>query len=50
MPDYIYIHNELKRKKQTKVTLSLLYEEYKEANLNKYYGAQRNLEIIIQNF
>ena len=39
MPDYIYIHNELKRKKQTKVTLSLLYEEYKEANPNNYYGS-----------
>ena len=39
MPDYIYIHHELKRKKQTKVTLSLLYEEYKEANPNNYYGS-----------
>jgi transposase len=39
MPDFIYIHNELKRKKQTKVTLSLLYEEYKEANPNNYYGS-----------
>ena len=39
MPDYIYIHNELKRKKQTKVTLSLLYEEYKEANPNNCYGS-----------
>lgn len=39
MPDFIYIHNELKRKKQTKVTLSLLYEEYKEANPDNCYGA-----------
>ncbi len=39
MPDYIYVHNELKRKKQTKVTLALLYEEYKEANANNYYGS-----------
>ena len=39
MPDYIYVQNELKRKKQTKVTLSLLYEEYKEANPNNYYGS-----------
>ncbi len=39
MPDYIYVHHELKRKKHTKVTLSLLYEEYKEANPNNYYGS-----------
>ena len=39
MPEYIYVHHELKRKKQTKVTLSLLYEEYKEANPNNYYGS-----------
>ena len=39
MPDFIYIHNELKRKKQTKVTLSLLYEEYKEANPTNCYGS-----------
>ena len=39
MPDYIYVQNELKRKKHTKVTLSLLYEEYKEANPNNYYGS-----------
>ena len=39
MPDYIYVHHELKRKKQTKVTLSLLYEEYKEANPNNCYGS-----------
>ena len=39
MPDYIYVQNELKRKKHTKVTLSLLYEEYKEANPNNCYGS-----------
>ena len=39
MPEYIYVHHELKRKKQTKVTLSLLYEEYKEANPNNCYGS-----------
>ncbi len=39
MPDYIYVHRELKRKKQSKVTLSLLYEEYKEANPNNCYGS-----------
>ena len=35
MPDYNYVHNELKKKK---VTLALLHEEYKEANPNNYYG------------
>jgi len=30
MPDYVYIHHELKQKKKTKVTLALLYDEYKE--------------------
>jgi transposase len=39
MPDYIYIHQELKRKRQTKVTLSLLHEEYVEANPNNHYKA-----------
>jgi transposase len=38
MPDYNYVHHELKRKKQTKVTLALLYEEYKNANPNNHYG------------
>ena len=38
MPDYNYVHHELKRKKQTKVTLALLYEEYKEANPTNCYG------------
>ena len=39
MPDYIYIHNELKNKRQTKVTLALLYEEYKESNPDNHYGS-----------
>ncbi len=30
LPDMLYIHNELKQRKQTKVTLMLLWEEYKE--------------------
>ena len=34
MPDYNYIHNELKKKK---VTLALLHEEYKEINPDNYY-------------
>lgn len=38
MPDCIYLHNELKRKKKTKVTLALLYEEYKEQNPDNYYS------------
>ena len=38
MPDYIYIQNELKRKKQSKVTLALLHEEYREANPNNSYS------------
>lgn len=32
MPDYITIHHELKKKHQSKVTLALLHEEYKEAH------------------
>ncbi len=35
MPDYNYIHQEMKRKKKTKVTLSFLWEEYKST-----YGEQ----------
>ena len=38
MPDYVYIHHELKQKKKTKVTLALLYDEYKETNPNNHYG------------
>jgi len=36
-PDCIYLHNELKIKKKTKVTLSLLHDEYKEQNPDNYY-------------
>ena len=38
MPDYLYIHQELKRKHHTKVTLALLHEEYKEANPDNAYS------------
>lgn len=38
MPDYSYVHHELKLKKKTKVTLALLYDEYKETNPNNHYG------------
>jgi len=38
MPDYVYIHHELKQKKKIKVTLALLYDEYKETNPNNHYG------------
>ena len=37
-PDCLYLHNELKRKKKTKVTLALLHEEYKEQNPDNYYS------------
>lgn len=41
MPDYIMIHQELKKKHQSKVTLALLHEEYKEAYpLNAYSYTQ----------
>lgn len=35
MPDYNYVHQEMKRKKKTKVTLMFLWEEYKST-----YGEQ----------
>ncbi|MGB5793829.1 IS21 family transposase [Poseidonibacter sp.] len=38
MPDLIYIHNELKKKRQTKVTLALLHDEYKELYGDKAYS------------
>jgi transposase len=38
VPDCLYLHNELKRKKKTKVTLALLHEEYKEQNPDNYYS------------
>ena len=39
MPDYLYIHQELKRKRRTKVTMALLHEEYAEANPKNHYKA-----------
>ena len=36
MPDMNYIHQELKRQKKTKVTLYLLWEEYRVDNPNGY--------------
>lgn len=41
MPDYLYIHQELKKKKHTKVTLALLHEEYVQANPNNHYKASQ---------
>lgn len=38
LPDMNYIYNQLKQKRKTKVTLALLYEEYKEANPDNYYS------------
>ena len=38
MPDCLYLHNELKRKKKTKVTLALLHGECKEQNSDNYYS------------
>jgi len=40
MPDMNYIHNELKLRKKTKVTLQLLWEEYKRDNPNGYEYTQ----------
>jgi len=40
MPDMNYIHQELKRRKKTKVTLYLLWEEYKESNADGYQYTQ----------
>ena len=40
MPDMNYIHQELKRRKKTKVTLYLLWEEYKEVNPDGYQYTQ----------
>jgi len=37
MPDYNYIHNELKYAKKTKVTLTFLWEAYKEEHGDKAY-------------
>ena len=38
MPDFIYIHNELKKRHQTKVTLALLHDEYKEIHGSAAYS------------
>jgi len=38
MPDYNYIHQEMKRKKKTKVTLMFLWEEYKSIYKEKAYA------------
>lgn len=38
MPDFIYVHNELKRKKHTKLTLALLDDEYKQIHKDKAYS------------
>jgi len=43
MPDYNYIHQEMKLRKKTKVTLYLLWEEYKESNQNGYQYTQFRL-------
>lgn len=40
MPDMNYIHNELKKRKKTKVTLMLLWEEYKEQHPDGYQYTQ----------
>ncbi len=40
MPDFNYIYQELKRRKKTKVTLYLLWEEYKEDNPDGYQYTQ----------
>jgi len=37
-PDCLYLHNELKKKKKTKVTLALLHDEYKEQYGDNSYG------------
>ncbi|MCK9373698.1 MAG: IS21 family transposase [Sulfuricurvum sp.] len=40
LPDMLYLHNELKQRKQTKVTLMLLWEEYKEQYPDGYEYTQ----------
>jgi hypothetical protein len=50
MPDYIYIHNELKRKKQTKVTLVFTCMKNIKKLIPITVMVQHNLEIIIQSF
>ena len=43
MPDMNYIYKEMKLRKKTKVTLMLLWEEYKEANPDGYCYSQFRL-------
>jgi len=43
MPDMNYIHKEMKLRKKTKITLQLLWEEYKEDNPNGYCYSQFRL-------
>lgn len=38
MPDYNKVHQEMKRKKKTKVTLMLLWEEYTRAKRQSAHG------------
>ena len=38
MPDYNYVHQEMRRKKKTKVTLMFLWEEYKSIYKEKAYA------------
>ena len=40
LPDMNYIHKEMKLRKKTKVTLQLLWEEYKENNPDGYCYSQ----------
>ncbi|MDQ1244969.1 MAG: hypothetical protein QG559_1797 [Campylobacterota bacterium] len=40
IPDMSFIHKEMKLRKKTKVTLQLLWEEYKESNPNGYSYTQ----------
>jgi len=40
MPNMNYLHGELKKRKQTKVTLQLLWEEYKKENPDGYEYTQ----------
>ena len=43
MPDMNYLHKEMKLRKKTKITLQLLWEEYKESNPDGYQYTQFRL-------
>ena len=43
MPDMNYLHKEMKLRKKTKITLRLLWEEYKESNPDGYQYTQFRL-------